>query len=355
MKILTVYGTPDNSGNIIRTRYINKELIKLGNQVTEIPPIRRMPYQSNFIYSIPVYFPQIFKGLYDFIFTSKPYPNASIVAFLKKIQGSKIIADIDDLTFMYHEKGAMRLILKFFEDFLPKYFDLVCIHNKNVANYMLKHGVESKKIYNLPNGVDLSLFNPKLYDKYIFRKKLGLKNEKIILYLANLDISSELEIIIKGLKNVIKLKQVRFVVVGSGVLKNYYRNLISKMGLINNVIFTDYVPLKDVPGYINTSDCCIVYYSDRCASYYRTSMKIREYLAMGKAVVCNNLGDLNNFKDFTFNFQTKDLDQFENNVLQVLNEKNERLRILKGQKYVRDNFSWEKIIKEFDKKLKSII
>lgn len=351
MKILTVYGTPQNSGNIFRVRNINNELKKLGNEITEIPPVRRMPLQLNFLYSIPAYFPYVFNDTYDIVFASKPYLNATIIAFLKKLQDSKIVADIDDLTFMYHERGAMRLILKFFEDILPKYFDLVCVHSKNIGNYMLNHGIKQEKLCYLPNGVNLSIFNPKLYDKNIYRKKLGLRQEKIILYLANLDISSELDTILKALKDIIKSNNVKFVIVGTGVLENYYKNIVTKMGLKKNVIFTGYVPSKDVPGYIYAADCCVVYYSNKLANHYRTCLKIREYLAMGKAVVCNDLGDLSNFKDYTFNFQTENFKQFNDNILQVLNNDIDTKKVIEGQQYIKRNFSWEKIVAEFNKTL----
>jgi len=342
---MTVHGTPKNSGNIIRTHHIVKELKKLGHNVNNIPPVRSI------LYSFPFYLCQtlIDEKIYDIVFVSKPYLNASIVAFLKKIQDSVIIADIDDLTFMYHKNGLTRSVLKIMEDFLPKYFDLVCVHSQKIGNYMLAHGVESKKLYYLPNGVDLSLFNPRSYRGEVYRKKLGLKDERIILYLANLGISSEFEVILKSLHKIIS-KENKFVVVGTGSLINHYKKLVKRMNLTEHVIFTDHVLIEDIPGYISMADCCIVYYSNKDANYYRTSMKIREYLSMGKPVVCNNLGDLENFKDYTFNFQS--LSNFKIRILQVLDNKVDLSRVVQGQSYVRRVFSWKRIVKDFDKRLR---
>jgi glycosyltransferase involved in cell wall biosynthesis len=72
---------------------------------------------------------------------------------------------------------------------------------------------------------------------------------------------------------------------------------------------------------------------------------------MGKAVVCNDLGDLSNFKDYTFNFQTENFKQFNDNILQVLNNDIDTKKVIEGQQYIKRNFSWEKIVAEFNKTL----
>ena len=47
-------------------------------------------------------------------------------------------------------------------------------------------------------------------------------------------------------------------------------------------------------------DAAIVYYKDIEVNYFRESMKLREMLALGLKVVCNDVGDLERFKDYTY-------------------------------------------------------
>jgi glycosyltransferase involved in cell wall biosynthesis len=79
---------------------------------------------------------------------------------------------------------------------------------------------------------------------------------------------------------------------------------------------------------------------------------LREYLTMGKKVVCNDVGDLKLFEDYTYQ-TTSNLEDFAQTIADVVEQEPDK-RVKAGQRFVENNYSWEVIGKKFNAKLKSI-
>ena len=111
------------------------------------------------------------------------------------------------------------------------------------------------------------------------------------------------------------------------------------------------VPKEKVVDFVSLSDICLVYYQDRKANYFRTSLKLREYLALGKKVVCNDIGELKDFRKYTYQTSSR-LSDFAKMTIKVLSGFNDK-REIKGRTFVRRNYSWEKIGRDLAKKLRT--
>ncbi|GAG26565.1 unnamed protein product, partial [marine sediment metagenome] len=85
----------------------------------------------------------------------------------------------------------------------------------------------------------------------------------------------------------------------------------------------------------------VVYYKDTRVNYYRESMKLREMLALGLKVVCNDVGDLRNFTNYTYQTDT-DFEAVSNMLVKVLAEGGDG-REKKGREFVRQNLRWDEI------------
>jgi len=118
---------------------------------------------------------------------------------------------------------------------------------------------------------------------------------------------------------------------------------------IENIKFTNYLPPERCAELMAASDACIVYYPKTEGNKYRSSMKLREYLAMGKPVICNSFADLENFKKYTYQFD-KDEEAEEAFKKALKPDKRE----IKGQKFVRENMSWEKIGQNIAERIRTI-
>ncbi|VVB91412.1 Glycosyl transferases group 1 [uncultured archaeon] len=345
-KIIIIYSRSMESGGALRASYIAEHLEKRGHDVEFIKPLKRLPFQLDFPISFFYYMLKILFLDCDLIIVIKSYPNTCIPAIIKKLQDKKIILDIDDLDYAYRD-GIMMHIGKILQKPFPRFFDAITVHNDNLREILIKDwNTPANKIFNLPQGIDAGFFNEKNVDNGL-RKKLNLEGRKIIVFTAHLDVSTDIKPILEAVKIVTeRIKNCTLVIAGRGPYLQNFKTLVEKMGLGSNVIFTGPFENQMIPSYIALGDVCIVYYEDRLANHFRTSMKIREYLAMKKPVACNDVGDLKQFKEYTYQSKT-DVHDFADKIIEALLDKNNRSAY--GYNYVIQNFSWDNIIETFEK------
>ena len=133
---------------------------------------------------------------------------------------------------------------------------VVCISGY-VADMVSKYCDEDKiaiVFYGVnPNKLKPSMSAPK------FRKKLGLKNEKILLSVCNLEERKGLDIIINALPKIMKkIPKIKYFIVGDGPQKQNLDNLIATLGLKEQVTFVDYVDDADLANFYNSCDLFIL-------------------------------------------------------------------------------------------------
>jgi len=261
---------------------------------------------------------------------------------MKKLFGTKIIVDIDDLDYGYR-KGIVSNISRLIQRPFPKYFDLVTYHNDMLLEHITGDlNVKVGRTYRLDQGVDFNVFNYKIKDSLLKDK---FKGKKILLYTGHLNIASDLDEIMKSV-SLLKLNYV-FIVAGGGPMEKEFKELARKLNI--NAYFTSHLDRNDVAKYISIADVCLVYYKDNFVNKYRCSMKLRECLAMEKKVVCNDVGDLKEFKDYVYQSNSS-LDDFSKMIVNALNSKDGRNK--KGREYIKKKYDWKDIGEKFSKKLR---
>lgn len=114
------------------------------------------------------------------------------------------------------------------------------------------------KTYWLPNGVDLSYYNPATIPPSNWRSENGFAtSDFIFLYAGILGIAQGLETILHAAKNLEKSPQVKFVFIGSGPEKDQLISLKNKENL-TNVYFLDAISKKEMPGVLKSVDATII-------------------------------------------------------------------------------------------------
>ncbi|MCC6369684.1 MAG: glycosyltransferase family 4 protein [Bacteroidia bacterium] len=114
------------------------------------------------------------------------------------------------------------------------------------------------KTYWLPNGVDLSYYNPSQIQKSDWRSKNGLTEADIVfLYAGIIGIAQGLEIILEAAVNFLDTPQLKFVLMGSGPEKEKLLKLKEQRQL-HNVIFLEPVTKKEMPSVLKSINAAIV-------------------------------------------------------------------------------------------------
>jgi len=350
MKILILSSLAQNTGCFLRANYIADSLKYNGDSVEVLNPLKKnLPLMLDLIISLPLNIFRVLFSDYDIYMGIKPFPNVTIPLILKKILNhKKIIIDIDDLDSGYR-KGILSQINSLSQRPFPKHFDLVTYHNALLKKYIqTEFLIDSKKMYKLDQGVDLKIFDFRRKNLEL-RRKFANDNEKIVTYMGHLNIASDLDDIIRAIKIIYGKKKFIFLVAGGGPEESTFKELAKELDM--DVKFTGHLKNQDIADYVSIADLCLVYYKDKVANYYRCSMKLRECMAMGKKIVCDDIGELKKFKKYTY--QTgPDLNEYANKILETLDKGDNREKL--GRLFIEKNLDWKKLGAKFLKTIKKI-
>lgn len=84
-------------------------------------------------------------------------------------------------------------------------------------------------------------------------------------------------------------EDVHMVLIGEGKKKEEILERIKKLGLTENIHVLPPKPHSVIPGYISLADCAIMAYPDMEYWNNNNPIKLLEYLAMGKVVICTDM------------------------------------------------------------------
>lgn len=184
--------------------------------------------------------------------------------------------------------------------------------------FYLHHGVNKKKILPAPYFVDQKFFNIKKNEN-IIKKRLRLKEKKIIIFVGKLIYrKNPLEFL-----NLAKISQdqnqFKFLMIGDGHLKKNCQKYIKKNNL-KNVSLLGFVNQKELRDYYKASDLLIV------PSEYETwGLNINEAFATNTPVICTSecgaSEDLIINGKTGFKYKMGDIFDLQKKMFKILNDK----------------------------------
>lgn len=159
-----------------------------------------------------------------------------------------------------------------------------------------------KGVFYMPVGVETSLFDPSRYDGSEVRRLYGVPDGAILIgYLGRIAGKGDNfagRPLAEAASEVVKAAgdRVKFMVIGFGPALKRFQDFVSRRGLREKFIFTGYIKEREeIPKYLAACDICVATLDDLFLSYARSETKVKEYLAMGKAVIATAIGE--NIKD----------------------------------------------------------
>ena len=222
--------------------------------------------------------------------------------------------------------------------------------NKNVPNnVVINNWIDEKEIYPLDKN------NKKIID---FKKKYNLENKFIIMYSGNLGLYYDLENIIRLYKDYKDKKDIAFVFVGEGSIKNKLLDIVKEEN-INNVTFIPYQNKKDLNISLNVADVHLVTNAkgikgvsvpSKIYGCLATNVPVLGVLEKGseawsiiKNSNCGLLSEPGNYKDIK-----KNLDYIIKNKAKFVK------KYSTGRKYLEENLTKEKSIDKYKKEISKI-
>lgn len=205
---------------------------------------------------------------------------------------------------------------------------IFCVSNDDINTFNKDFNINKKKMKLIPNGVDCKKY--KIYsekEKSNFKKKLGLPDKKIALFIGS-DHFPNREAI-QSIKQFAAInKDVLFLVVGEAGKR--FQNT-------ENIIFTGHV--KSLIDYITAADIAI----NPLSSGSGTNLKMLEYLAAGLPTITTEIGNrglnLKNGKEIILS----ELSQFPEYIDELASDEDNEDLISRGRERVEKEYDWEVI------------
>jgi glycosyltransferase involved in cell wall biosynthesis len=147
-----------------------------------------------------------------------------------------------------------------------------------------------KKVYWLPNGVDLNYYNPAKYDRSWRMAQQFSEKDILLLYAGIIGHAQGLEIILKAADALRSHPHLKFILLGSGPEKEGLMAKAEEMKL-ENVMFKDAVTKKEMPAIIASCDIALIPLKKLELFKGAIPSKIFESLAMKKPVLLGVEGE----------------------------------------------------------------
>jgi len=127
---------------------------------------------------------------------------------------------------------------------------------------LAEKGVPKDKMSIVMNGTDLAVYSPREKNAELL-KKFGLEDKFIVSYIGTVGMACGLEVVLDAAEIISRKerkdhKEVVFVVVGDGALREKLEAEATKRGLAN-VVFTGRQPKSSMPDWVSSSDASLVH------------------------------------------------------------------------------------------------
>jgi len=213
-----------------------------------------------------------------------------------------------------------------------------------------------KKVYWLPNGVDVSFYNPSQIQPGNFRERNSFSQEEILFFYGGIIGHAQgLEVILNAANLLRENSKIQFILQGSGPEKEMLMELKKTLKL-NNVHFLEPVSKKEMPSILKSIDVALVPLKNLTLFKGAIPSKVFEALAMEVPLLLGVDGEARNHfiekgKAGLF-FQPENADELAKQALFLAENLVERLEMGKNaRRYVTENFDREKIANDFMRQL----
>ena len=304
-------------------------------------------------------------GHYDYILVESPplFLGYSAMALSSKLN-AKLIFNVSDLWPESAEKLGIvtnKRLLSWAYKLEKKCYlkaSLITGQTQGIVDD-IKQRFKQKNVFWLPNGVDLSFYNPAQISQSDFRKKNGFKSDDLIFFYGGiLGHAQGLEIILETANELKKYNDLHFVIQGAGPEKEKLIDLKERYNL-QNIHFFEAIRKDKMPEVLSAIDIAMIPLKKLDLFKGAIPSKIFEALAMEKPLLLGVDGEakrhfIDNAKAGLF-YTPENIENLSEQIIYFQNNRDEIKTMGKrGRKYVSDVFNRNKIAADFYNELQNM-
>jgi glycosyltransferase involved in cell wall biosynthesis len=249
------------------------------------------------------------------------------------------------------------------EKIAAKYSDRIVSVTPQIAAYLTQYfHCQPDKVEVVGNGVNMKKFYP-IYDETLlwsWKKRLGITKEDVVIaFVGNLAPWQGVNILIEsGFQLLVNNKNLKFLIVGEGFLRDFLEKRVSDSKYEKKFIFTGMIQYEDIPVLINIADICVAPFISRRNRITGVSpIKVFEYMACGKPVVSSRIEGLEFIEEEGAGrlIEPEDVTGLEKALYDLIKDLQKRMRMgQKGLQVARERFSWESMVIKIEEVLKGL-
>ena len=232
---------------------------------------------------------------------------------------------------------------------------VICCSQYMVSHVKWAFGLPDDKLVMVPNGVNTQVYeNVQGQDCRTFRGRFALPEEKLVLFVGRLVYEKGAHVLINAIPKIIAGINAKFVIVGSGYMKDQLLNIVKSMGLEHKVLFAGFVDDETLLRLQSCADVSVV-----PSLFEPFGIVALEAMAAKSAVVVSDTGGLAEIVDH----DVTGVKVYPNNpeslawgVTKVLTNKTYRNMLRQNAyKEIREKYDWEQIAEQTSQIYESVL
>lgn len=215
------------------------------------------------------------------------------------------------------------------------------------SDYMIQHvkwvfGLPTDKLVMVPNGVNTNVYDEIKNNLKDFRENFALPEEKIVLYVGRLVYEKGIHVLINAVPKILDKVDAKFIIVGSGYMKEQLLNIVRSMGLEHKVLFEGFLDEQTLLKLQKCADVSVV-----PSLFEPFGIVALEAMAAKSAIVVSDTGGLSEIVEHDVTgvkVYPNNPDSLAWGITKILLDENYRNRIRENAyKKVQEKYDWEKI------------
>lgn len=271
-------------------------------------------------------------------------PQGFVAIFLKKIFKLPLLVTV-------HGSDLFPLKNVFFKNlqkFVFKNTDFITVNTPATKSELISRFPEyNGKIKVIPMGV-----NPSFFRRIDIKKPAKYSKNKILLFVGRLSDQKGLQYLISALPKIVSYYQnTRLLIIGEGPYKPILEQRIRNLNVVKHVEFLGSLTADEIVKYQNYSDVFVLPSLSNKTGTEALGLSLLEAMSSGCAVIGTDVGGIPFIIKNDYNgilVRQKDSKSLSNAIINLLkNRKKAKMLGKNAVKFVKENYSWEKISKEF--------
>jgi len=322
-------------------------------EVVEIPYVDLAVLRPLLIYLLLLVLPLIraVRVTPDVIYMRTMHSPLSIL--LAKVLRAALVIEVNGDSYSHYRAqraSAFRLgMIKLIDRANFKYCDRIIPISAGLREMLWqRYRVPPEKTVLIESATDPELFRP--MDGAACRQRLGLNPAgRYVGFVGSFFRHQGIDVLIDAAPAIVRrVPEVRFLLVGDGVMRRTWAERISRQGLSVSFLFTGQVPYPEVPLYIGATELCVApFLADRGDA---SPLKLFDYLACGRPVVASSippLHDLLSRAEGIAPVRPEHPEALAKEIIRLLEDQETARRLgEKGRRWVLEAHSWAAAAKQ---------